>query len=588
MRSFLTSEDEALLEVLVSEELEPQAARLVDGVANERGDLVIPVMVEWTSAEALSQAIIVEVQGAIEAAAAALAKVQEVPRFSWPTLSASPRVPIHVKAVELAESLARASSNHIDRVVVAMAISGPESKRPEIAAAVWALVQSTGTPDLKWMLFGRAALLGEREVPHRRHQPCPTEPSAASRAFADFCQDPSARVLSVGGPASSGGWLRHLTAPDRLGTSRMLAVHIEGITYLEHRFYFTEVSRSLTHQCRELEATTTGGNHVGPLYDEVHALTLHNNAELHFAELCERLAASMLVDDCGLLVVLAPDRTQPILGLEESVLTLARSATSSRVRYVIDDPRLSPSFGRSQAWGIRTAEYAISVQEIEQGMRERLEARDCSVVEKLRYLTALAGAALARDDPETAQALSLEALELSKQADDPREVTVAWYGLGNTLHQSGTFAAAEQAYAECVDRALDEGDDNMTAQGMLGLANTFFMRQGWAQAIDCYETAAKLLDKLGQVHGHAYALMWSAEAHVLLGRYQEALQRFDRALAAIDGVNPALAREYSGQRAELLMRKAKLYARAGMTVEQSQLEIEARRLGASEHLIDHP
>ena len=62
----------------------------------------------------------------------------------------------------------------------------------------------------------------------------------------------------------------------------MLVVHIEGITYLEHRFYFTEVGRSLTRQCRDLEATTSGGAHVRPLYDEVHAPVLHNNAELHF------------------------------------------------------------------------------------------------------------------------------------------------------------------------------------------------------------------------------------------------------------------------------------------------------------------
>lgn len=365
-------------------------------------------------------------------------------------------------------------------------------------------------------------------------------------------------------------------------------MHIEGITYLDPRFYFTEASRSLTRQCHELEARTTGGAHVRPLYDEVHALVLHNHAELHFAELCERVAASMLADDCSLLVVLAPDRSQPVVGLDESVLTLARSATSTRVRYIIDDPRLSPSFGRSQAWQTRAATYAISVDAIEQGMRERLEAPDCSLVEKLRYLTALAGAALTRDDPETAQALSLHALELSSQADDPREVTVAWYALGNTLYQSGAFVDAEQAYAECVDRALDEGNDGMTAQGMTGLANTFFMRQGWTQAIDCYETAAKLFDKLGQVHGHAHALTWSAEANVRLGNYQAAVQHFDRALAIIDGVNPALVREYSGHKAELLMRKSRLYANAGMRLEQAQLEAEARRLGAIEHLADHP
>lgn len=582
--SFLVSEDAALLEVLVSDELEPQAARLADSVAVERGDLIVSVMVEWTSADALYQAIIGELQQAIEAAAGALAAVDELPRFPWPEPSTSPRVPLGIHTVELAESFARASSNHVGRVVVAMAISGPESVRPQIAVAMHALVQSTGTPNLKWMLFGRTALLGERSVVCRRRLTGATERVAGRNVLTEFCQDAAARVLTLG---STSGWLRELTLPRRIGSSQLLAVRIEGIAYLDSRFYFTEAGRSLTQQCRELEAKTTGADHACPLYDEAHAPVLHDDAETHFAELCERIAVAMLADEASLLVVLAPDHSRAAPGLEQSALALGRAATSTRVRYVIEDPRLH-SFTGSPAWRTQVAEYAIAIDEVEQGMRDRLEAPDCPVVEKLRYLTALASAALARDDPEAAQALSLQALELSSQANDRREITVAWYGLGNTLYQSGTFAHAEQAYAECVDRAVDERNDGMTAQGMTGLANTFFTRKDWSKAIHCYEISAKLFAKLGQAHGYAYALAWSAEAHMHMGGYQAALERFDRALAALDGVNPALAPEYSGQKAELLLRKSRLFGAAGMKADQAKLVSEAQLHGAIEHLADHP
>lgn len=159
----------------------------------------MPVMIEWTDAEALHRAIITELQTAIQAAAAALAELEELPRFSWPRPSTALHVPMVVRVVELAESFARASSNHVNRVVVALAISGPESARPHMAQAVYTMVQSTGTPDLKWMLFGRVAALGERIVRHRRQQPCPTDRVAASETFAEFCQDASARVLTVKG-----------------------------------------------------------------------------------------------------------------------------------------------------------------------------------------------------------------------------------------------------------------------------------------------------------------------------------------------------------------------------------------------------
>jgi tetratricopeptide (TPR) repeat protein len=258
------------------------------------------------------------------------------------------------------------------------------------------------------------------------------------------------------------------------------------------------------------------------------------------------------------------------------------------VRYVVADPRIAASYDEPPVWTTGVVEYAIAVDEVEAGMKDRLAAPDTPAVEKLRYMTALSGMALAREDPQTAQDLSLGALQLAQKTGDPAEVTMAWYSLGNTLYQSAVFVGAEQAYTECVDRALDEKNDPMVAQAMAGLGHSFYMREQFEAAIDCYETSAKLFEKLAVPHGQAYAMTWAGEANAHMRRHALAAEAFDRALGALDRVDPALAREYSGQRAEVLMRKANLFGKAGLTQQQRECAAQARRLGAIDHLADHP
>jgi tetratricopeptide (TPR) repeat protein len=232
--------------------------------------------------------------------------------------------------------------------------------------------------------------------------------------------------------------------------------------------------------------------------------------------------------------------------------------------------------------------YVVGPEQIEQGLRARLEAPDCSLTERLRYTSALASMALAKDDPETALQHAVATLDLAGQADAPQETTSAWYGLGNTLYQCGAFQPAEQAYAECVDRALDEGSVALAAQGMAGLGHTHFMRRQSDRAIDAYTTAGALWNKLGLTHGEVYALTWHAEARAQKGELPQALAQLERAQALCAAVHPSQADAYQGMKAELLQRKAAIHGQAKQRQQEKECRAEAEKLGASAPASDHP
>jgi tetratricopeptide (TPR) repeat protein len=353
-------------------------------------------------------------------------------------------------------------------------------------------------------------------------------------------------------------------------------------------FFFAEAKRALSRACLALEQQTTGGKHVQPLFDEAHELAAHSEGEIHFAEFCERLTQAMLNDRGGMLVVLATNPATPVPELDTSVELLARSASSTKVRYLVIDARLSERFEQPLVWCTCRLKYQLDPAQIEQGMKERLEAPDCGLVERLRYLAALSATALANDDPELALERGLEALQLSATSQASEETTYAWYGLGNVLYQCAAFEPAERAYAECVDRSLDEHNDWFAAQGMAGMGHTYFMRESFDRALSCYATARTIWRKLRHPHGEIYALTWHAEAAARLREFSTALALFDEALALCGDTDPALADAYRSTRAELLMRKAAACGEANLGDQQRQCQAEAQRLGAVAPVCDHP
>jgi tetratricopeptide (TPR) repeat protein len=246
------------------------------------------------------------------------------------------------------------------------------------------------------------------------------------------------------------------------------------------------------------------------------------------------------------------------------------------------------SFDELAAWRVSRSAFVLGPDEIEQGVRERLAAPDCSPIERLRYTSALAAVAIAKDEPEAALQHATATLELAALTGSPGETTNALYGLGNTLYQCAAFEQAEAAYAECVDRALDEGNPALAAHGMAGLGHTFFMRQQTELAIQAYGTARTLWRKLGLRHGETYALTWLGEAQAQAGAHHTAIEHLDEALALCRGVDPSQAAAYEGTTAELLQRKAAIHAKADQAEQERQCRAEAEKFAATAPVSDHP
>ncbi|HEY8924812.1 MAG TPA: hypothetical protein VIU64_10560 [Polyangia bacterium] len=592
VRDFLADDECVLLDLDVRSEQEPQVAKLLDAVCAEKDDLVIPVEVSWTAADELCAAVAAELADSVAQAREAFGD-EEGPRFAFPAAppsaaAGSPPTSPEIRLVEYAEKIHRALSNHVRRMVIVLALRCEPARRPACAASLNQLLRATGTPDLKWILFAGAGLVTDDTIPRPRRGSHAFDDTRPRRGLARLALDPMTRVETLRRERAVLRPLERSLEDQVIPGTSFVTVVVEGLSYGNRMFFFTEAARTLTRKCAEIERRSSGGKHVEPLVEEAAQLVGHVEAEIHFAELCERLTMAMLKDHGGLLVILAPSEATPADGLGDSVDVLARSAASTRVRYLFVDARLPDRFDPPEVWKVSRLAYVLGAEQIEQGLHARLAAPDCSLIERLRYTTALSSMALAKDDPEAALGHALSVLELSRDAEEPQETTSAWYGLGNTLYQCGAFEPAEQAYAECVDRALDEGSVALAAQGMAGLGHTHFMRRQYPQAIAAYGTAGTLWRKQGLRHGEVYALTWQGEAEARKGALPVALERMERALQLCADVDPSQADAYQPMRAELLQRQAAVHGLAKRREEQKRCLAEAAKLGATAPVCDHP
>lgn len=589
IRGFLADEDSIVLELDVRSEQEPQVAKLLDAVCEEKDDLVIPLEVSWTTAEALCAAVATELAENVAQAKEAFGD-DERPRFALPAapLKPSEGISAEVRLVEYAESIHRALSNHIRRVVIVLALRCEPARRAECSATLCQLARVTGTPDLKWILFAGAGLAPDGTIPRLRRGPHAFDDTRPRLGLVQLALDPAVRVQTLRRERAVLRALERTTEGHVVPGTSLVTVVVDGISYGNRLFFFTEAARVLSRKCAEIEASSSGGKHVAPLVEEAHQLVGHVEGEIHFAELCERLTKAMLKDRGGLLVILAPSEATPVEGLADSVEVLARNAACPRVRYLIVDGRLPERFDERPVWKVSRLAFVVGPEQIEQGLRARLAAPDCSLVERLRYTSALGSMALANDNPETALEHAMTTLELAGQTDEPREISSAWYGLGNTLYRCAAFQPAEQAYATCVSRALDEGSAALAAQGMAGLGHTHFMRLQSDLAIAAYTAAGALWRKLGLTHGEVYALTWRAEAHAQKGELPTAIEQLERALVLCAAVAPLLADAYRGTTAELLQRKATIHGKAKQRQQEKDCRAEAEKLGATAPASDHP
>jgi tetratricopeptide (TPR) repeat protein len=594
LREFLSDEQRVALEVEVAPDLQPQAAKLLDAVAGEESDLIVPVEVTWASTATLCDEIARAISDAARQAGAAFADTGAQPRCALPAeMSADAALPVEARVIEYAEALQRALSIHVRRLIIVLAISvdgvvSVDAQVAEAGQALGRLLAVTGTPNLKWILLSARPLLLGDDLPALRRRAHREDSPGSGLRLKPLATDPWARLETWSGPPPGGQWVEKHVAGQRVVDTPFVAFLVAGISFANPLYYYTEAGRSLTRQCLGLEQRTTGGSHVQALVDEAQEPVGYHDGELYFTELCERLAATLLRERGGLVVILAPSTVSPAESLHASVELLARHAASLRVRYIVMDARLSDASEAPRRWAISRLHYRLDPEQLEQGMKERLDAPDSSLTEHLRYRSALSAFALSKNDPATALEHSLKALELSRESTDPVEATIAWYGLGNTLYQCGAYGDAENAYAECVERALDQHRELLAAQGVAGIGHCHFMREVHDLAIGCYTTARTLWRKSRHPQGEIHALTWHAEAASKEKDHATALARLDEAIALCQAAPPSQHDAYRASLSELLLRKAAVCSKAGDAEGQKKCSSEAQSLGTHAHVCLHP
>ncbi len=499
-------------------------------------------------------------------------------------------VGIEVRLVEYLEGISRAYANHTRQWVVALDVTVPAEHEAAWAHCLTQLLTSTGPGRIKWVIFNdETPALGAQVLPRWRWQALP-RPSGGQldAALRELVTDPRRRLLTVDGRRMAATSVAERLRRQPCASVRTaVAVVVPPLPFVSPLYHWVEAGRAVARRCHALEQQATGGPHTRPLLDEAEELAAYHDAETAFVDLCARLAAAMLRERGQLVVIISAPTDGDPQQLQASLARLAAATICTRVEMVVLLPDALPAVEPAPP-RVEPFVFDLDAQQIEKGLAQRLEADDLSDLERLRYTSAAAGWALAKGEPDQAMLRSLDALEQSRRMDDPREQVVAWYGLGNTLYQCMTYADAADAYTTCVEQALDVGHSLMAAQGLMGLGNTWLMRDDPSQAAECYDSAQALFAKLGLPHFEAHALTWRAEATLQLGERGPAREYFDRAIAACDGMDPMYASTTASTKADVLQRMARMYRDAGLHAQAQDHQREADALGATAAPCHHP
>jgi tetratricopeptide (TPR) repeat protein len=362
---------------------------------------------------------------------------------------------------------------------------------------------------------------------------------------------------------------------------------VPPVPFFSALFHCTEARREVARRVRALEQRAGAAVHAAPLFEEAEAAAAYPDAERAFVEFCERLVRAALRDGTRMVIVLSHVPNADPAEVDASLRRLATATVSSRVKLVVIEPRDKRP---SPPIEMRTAVFAfdLDADAIERGLHERLADDDLTDVERLRFTTAASGWALSKGDAHLAMVYSLDALAQAQEMDDPREGLVAYYNLGNTLHQCQEYAEAARMYGEVAQTGMDDGQWVLAAQGLMGLGNTHFMREDPELADLSYEAAQALFASQNLRHFEAHALTWRGEAAVLAGRHGDALGFFESALKTCDAMDPSYASTTRSAKADVLLRIARLYELAGRPDQQREYQQQAREHGAAAPACHHP
>jgi tetratricopeptide (TPR) repeat protein len=267
----------------------------------------------------------------------------------------------------------------------------------------------------------------------------------------------------------------------------------------------------------------------------------------------------------SLVLVICPDQVSDPAAFRKAVADLADRTASDWMKYLVIDGRTEPTLdglGEKRP-DLMTQTFHIAPEEIEAQAKLDLKKGGLMPAEVRQYTALLAGFAFARREYADALQMQQSWVEMSARDGGPPEVANASYNLGNTHLAMNDLPAAEAAFGQALDLALDHNLGPLVPMILANLGVTLYRQKRSEQAVQSFELARE--------HCRAHDLK-PTEAHVLdcMGRLYEAdgkpaeaAKCWQEALAVYDGITgDAFAEGKAGAVAPLQERLAAVGGRS--------------------------
>ncbi len=272
-----------------------------------------------------------------------------------------------------------------------------------------------------------------------------------------------------------------------------------------------------------------------PDYQQLERLTPNRKFVAYAAAL-----ADSLPDVFGSVVlVLAPERVADAEGYRLAVECLAAKTPSPWMKYIALDDRKAPARAGIEELhpDVWTQTFHIAPEEIEaQAKADLARGAGLDSREVRQYTALLAGFAFARKEYDEALKLQRQWVEMLGPDGAPAEAANARYNLANTLLARKDYPAAEAAYGEALEIALDNGLDNVVPMVLTNLGVTLYRQGRVEQALESFQVARVSCQAQNLRPVEAHVLDCMAKTYAADGKHDEAEQYWREALAVYDGV----------------------------------------------------
>src|SRR5262249_41540581 len=177
-----------------------------------------------------------------------------------------------------------------------------------------------------------------------------------------------------------------------------------------------------------------------------------------------------------------------------------------------------------------------------------------------QHLAMLARFAFARQDHDETLRLQQECLTLTDPTTDAAEAGLLFYSLGNTHLAKRDWAAAETAYGQAIQIALDQDIDGFLPMALTNLGVSLHRQGRMTEAVQSFAVARKTWQAQNHPPGQAYTLDALAQVYQAEKKNAEAEACWLEAIALVEGIGrDAVQEPFQPGRAALVQKLVQHY-----------------------------